>query len=123
MSEIKRVSDTQFYDTGGNNPVQMEIIIGHAQVGGAYVVLLDTDNNRIPITPVGDTYTIGQPGGLKFDVVKCTVTVEDINPDPQNMTSVTFKLSGGVASRSYPYSVKVDNQNDKAVYFIDFILR
>jgi hypothetical protein len=112
------VRDTQVYEVGDSRAVTLEVIIGDSQAGGTSLIwranVINSPPSVQPVTVSAD----GAP--LRAEILNCTTTVRDINPNT-NRTSVTYVLRGGARDREYPYSVEVPGQGEFAQYVIDFV--
>lgn len=118
MSNTVILTETKLYETAGKSPVTLEVIIGNADIGGTFVAFAGTALEPNPGT--NDTWTIGTPGeDMRYKLLVCTTNVKDINPQT-NKTSVTYKLSGGAKSQSFPFSIGVRQDGGYAMYSITF---
>ncbi len=118
MAQNVIVTDTNSYKVKRREPVQLQVVVGEAQVGGTSLFWegkpLPFDNKR----GIGE---IGRAGeSLARTILQCMTIVEDKNP-ATNKTSVTYTLTGGVKKESYPYSVEVKKDKDTAHYLITFL--
>lgn len=112
------VSDTNFYAVKEKTPIFFEVEIGDAQVGGTAMRL---NGSPIVVNPIGPT-KIGSNGqDLRRSVLQVITTVRDINP-ATNRTSVTHKVSGGLADEDFPYEIAVKKDKGTARYFITYVL-
>jgi len=110
------VADTKFIDPGVG-PFTLTISVGFAQAGGSYVLLIDSNGNRTEIQP--HPHGVYQVQLAKQNILSCTTTVQDINLST-NDTCVdhVFSFPG---PNTFTFSKRVDHQNDKVVYDIQFI--
>jgi hypothetical protein len=112
------VSHTNIYRVQPGQPVQIDTVIGDGQVGGTALTL-----NGVPVQ--FDNLTgrgmVGQVGtNLVASVLQCLTTVQDVNP-ATNKTSVTYTLTGGLATQTFPFSVQVTADSGLARYSITFL--
>lgn len=112
------VSHTNIYRVQTSQPVQLDTLIGDGQVGGTALTL-----NGAPV-PFDNTtgHAVVNPAGssLVGSVLQCLTTVQDVNP-ATNRTSVTYQMSGGLASQTFPFSVQVTADSGLARYSITFL--
>lgn|SRR5262249_30979877 len=113
------ISHTNLYRVQHNQPIRLQIVIGDGQVGGTALTL---DGVPTPFDNTAGQATIGQPGAtLVGKVLHCATTVQDINP-ASNITSVTYRLSGGLATKDFPFGTQVTADSGLARYLITFLL-
>src|SRR5262245_66353567 len=113
------VSHTNLYRVQHNQPIRLQVVIGDSQVGGTALTL---DGVPTPFDNAAGHATIGQIGAtLVGKVLHCATTVQDINPATNN-TSVTYRLSGGVASQDFPFGAQVTADSGLVRYLITFLL-
>ena len=63
---------------------------------------------------------IGTGRELRLKTLRCTTRVHDVNVQT-NKTSVTYELTGGVESQTFPYTVDVRDEGGFATYSVAFI--
>ena len=112
------VTDTNLYKVKAKAPAQLEVTIGDAQVGGTSLLW---DGKPLPFNNQKGLATIGGPGkDIKGTILHCMTIVQDENP-ATNKTSVTFTLTGGLKKETYPYSVEVKKNKERAHYLVTFV--
>lgn len=110
------VSDTKFISPG-SVPFTLTITVGFAQAGGSYVVLIDNHGNRTVIPPTTEgVYNVQMP---LQSILSCITTVQDINLST-NDTSVDHVFSFHQPNQ-FTFSKRVEHQNDKVVYDIQYV--
>ena len=119
MADEVQLTATRIYKVKDNSPVYLSIIIGNANVGSTVVYYKDEmiggDTGQIDKLPVGNENEL-----LKFNLLKCTTKVKDINPST-NKTFVTYLLEGGVKDEKYEFTIDVKQEGGYAVYSVTFV--
>ena len=112
------VTDTNLYRLKAKNPVQLEVTVGDAQVGGTSLLW---EGRPLPFDNRKGSAIIGEPGkDIKGTILQCMTIVKDQNP-ATNRTSVTYTLTGGSRKETHPYAVEVKADKAEAHYLITFV--
>lgn len=109
------ISDTKFINPGPNE-FELQISVGYAQAGGSYVVVIDNQGQRQVVNPFGEGKYRVRMG--RQCILSCTTTVQDINLST-NDTCVDHEFS--FSPQKVSFQKRVDHQNDKVVYDIQFV--
>lgn len=97
--------------------VKLTVVIGDAQLGTSLVRL---GNARAMVVGQVKNQGIGAAAKLIGRKLFVKSVVTDVN-DKTNHTSITYKLSGGVAPASFGLSATVEEEGDSIVYRATFI--
>jgi hypothetical protein len=109
------ISDTRFINPG-QNEFELQISVGYAQAGGSYVVVINSQGQRQVVNPIAEGRYRVHMGNQS--ILSCTTTVQDINLST-NDTCVDHEFS--FAPGKITFQKRVDHQNDKVVYDIQFV--
>ncbi len=119
MADEVQLTATRIYKVSDNSPIYLSILIGNANVGSTVVYYKDEmiggDTGQIEMLPVGN-----ENESLKFNLLKCTTKVKDINP-LTNKTFVTYSLEGGIKDEQYEFTIDVKQDGGYAVYSVTFV--
>lgn len=119
MADEVQLTATRVYQVSDNIPVYISVIIGNANLGSTVIYYKDEmiggDTGQIDRLPVGNE---NEP--LKFNLLKCTTKVKDINP-LTNKTYVTYLLEGGQKDEQFEFNIDVKQEGGYAVYSVTFV--
>ncbi len=100
------------YTVRNSQPVKLTVVIGDAQLGTSLVRI----GTRQPLA-VGQIkgLSLGKGSTLRGRTLFIKSVVTDVN-DKTNHTSITYRLSGGVAPTSLGLEATVETEGDSIVY-------
>lgn len=112
---IRRLNRSYTVSTG---PVELRIVVGHGQLGSSVVKL---DGVEIASGMLG-MLKLGKGRDLKGSKLAVSTTVTDVQRS-SNRTSVTYVLSGGSSTETYPLSADVETDGGSVLYIGRFTLQ
>ncbi len=119
MADEVQLTATRIYKVAENSPIYISVTIGNANAGSTVVYYKDEmiggDTGQIEKLMVGN-----ENESLKFNLLKCTTKVKDINP-LTNKTFVTYFLEGGVNEEQFEFTIDVKQDGGYAVYSVTFV--
>lgn len=99
----------------GDGIVHLKVTIGPGQFGSSLVTVGDKEYDQARTVDVD----LGSGADLKGKVAKVFSVVTDTNRQT-NMTSVTYRLTGGPSPLEATLSVRVDQERDSVDYLAKF---
>ncbi len=119
MADEVQLTATRVYQVSDNIPIYISVLIGNANVGSTVLYYKDEmiggDTGHIEKLQVGN-----ENESLKFNLLKCTTKVKDVNP-LTNKTYVTYLLEGGVKDEQFEFTIDVKQEGGFAVYSVTFV--